>query len=53
MIENCQLLPGEDAYRYTAKEELIVTRNGVTETYNSDGLHEIVYPKKWQVIFRI
>ena len=46
MIEKGQLLPGEDAYRYTAKEELIVTRDGTTKTYYSDGLHEIVYPKK-------
>jgi len=46
MIEKGQLLPGEDAYRYIAKEELIVIRNGVSKTYHSVGLHEIVYPKK-------
>ncbi|MBH0058326.1 hypothetical protein I6F65_15305 [Pseudoalteromonas sp. SWXJZ94C] len=46
MIEPGEFLPGEDAYRYIAKEELIVTRNGVTQTYLSEGLHEIVYPKK-------
>lgn len=46
MVEPGQFMPGEDAYRYIAKEELIVTRDGVTQTYLSEGLHEIVYPKK-------
>jgi hypothetical protein len=43
MIEKATLSPGEDVYRYIAKEELIVTRNGDTKTYTTDGLHEIVY----------
>lgn len=45
MIDKSPQVPGEDAYRYTAKEELIVTRGGITKTYHSNGLHEIVYPK--------
>ena len=43
MIEKSKIDKGEDAYRYLAKEKLIVTRNGVTKTYHTDGLHEIVY----------
>ena len=43
MIEKSKIDKGEDAYRYLAKEELIVTRSGITKTYHTDGLHEIVY----------
>ena len=46
MVEKSKLEGGEDAYRYIADEELIVTRNGDTKTYHTDGLHEIVYLKK-------
>ncbi|RVU86569.1 hypothetical protein EOL70_03745 [Leucothrix sargassi] len=44
MIEKNESEKGEDAYRYIAKETLSVTRAGVTKTYQSEGLHEIVYP---------
>ena len=43
MIEKAEVAKSEDAYRYIAKEELIVTKNGETKTYHTDGLHEIVY----------
>lgn len=46
MKEKGRLLPGEDVYRYVANEELKVIRKGDEKTYNTDGLHEVVYLKE-------
>ncbi len=43
MREQSAIADGESAYRYVAHEKLTVTRKGVTKSYTTSSLHEIVY----------